>query len=101
MVGEIEREAEGLRDEREASKHRVRDSLLCGRAALRAADARASLWVRGAERRTEPCEVDEVEYESGERSGEVLLDVWCLDPPDLETLFDKRPCRRLKKCPAP
>ena len=45
MVGEIEREAEGLRDEREASKHRVRDSLLCGRAALRAADARVSLWV--------------------------------------------------------
>jgi hypothetical protein len=24
-----------------------------------------------------------------------------VDPPDLETLFDKRPCRRLKKCPAP
>ena len=45
MVGEIEREAEGLRDEREASKHRVRDSLLWARAARRAADARASLRV--------------------------------------------------------
>jgi hypothetical protein len=29
-----------------------------------------------------------------------LLDVWCLDPPDLEILFDKGPWRLLKKCPA-
>ena len=30
-----------------------------------------------------------------------FLAVWCLDPPDLETLFDKHPRCRLKKCPAP
>ena len=29
-----------------------------------------------------------------------FLAVWCLDPPDLETLFDKHPRCRLKKCQA-